>query len=103
MASVDTFEAMLQRGQDNALLRYTLGNEYLKLQQADKAIEHLQKALSHDPNYSAAWKLLGRAFADADRKDEAIKTYQDGIRAAEQKGDLQAAKEMAVFLKRLQK
>lgn len=103
MASVDTFEAMLQRGQDNALLRYTLGNEYLKLQQADKAIEHLQKALSHDPNYSAAWKLLGRALADADRKDEAIKTYQDGIRAAEQKGDLQAAKEMAVFLKRLQK
>jgi predicted Zn-dependent protease len=103
MASIDAFEAMLQRGQDNVLVRYSLGNEYLKLQQTDKAIEHLRKALSHDPNYSAAWKLLGRALADADRKEEAIKTYQDGIHAAETKGDLQAAKEMAVFLKRLQK
>ena len=37
------------------------------------------------------------------RNDEAIKAYEEGIRAAEVKGDIQAAKEMAVFLKRLQK
>lgn len=103
MAVVDNLEALLARGQDNALVRYGLGGEYLKLNQFDKAIEHLRRALAHDPKYSAAWKLLGKALAEAGRKDEAIKAYEDGIKAAEEKGDKQAAKEMAVFLKRLLK
>lgn len=94
---------MLVRGQDNALLRYGLGGEYLKLKQYDEAIEHLQKAVEHDPTYSAAWKLLGQALSEAGRKHEAIATYDRGIKAAEEKGDTQAAKEMGVFLKRLQK
>jgi predicted Zn-dependent protease len=103
MAIVDNLEAMLARGQDSALLRYSLGGEYLKLNQPDKAAEHLRQAVTKDPKYSAAWKLLGQALADAGRKDEAIKAYEDGIKVAEEKGDKQAAKEMAVFLKRLLK
>jgi len=103
MAILDNLEAMLARGQDNALVRYGIGAEYLKLNQFDKAVEHLRKAVEKDPKYSAAWKLLGKALADAGRNDEAIKAYEDGIKVAEEKGDKQAAKEMAVFLKRLQK
>lgn len=103
MANIDSLEAMLARGQGSALLRFSLGGEYLKAGQPDKAIEHLRQAVALDPKYSAAWKLLGKALAEAGRTDEAIKAYEDGIRAAETKGDTQAAKEMAVFLKRLQK
>jgi predicted Zn-dependent protease len=103
MATVEGLEAMLARGQDSALLRYSLGNEYLKASAHDKAIEHLRKAVALDPKYSAAWKLLGHACADAGRNDEAIKAYEEGIRVAELKGDIQAAREMTVFLKRLQK
>ncbi len=103
MAIVDNLEAMLARGQDTALLRYSLGSEYLKLNQFDKAAEHLRMAVEKDPKYSAAWKLLGKALADAGQKNEAIKAYDDGIKVAEEKGDKQAAKEMAVFLKRLKK
>jgi tetratricopeptide (TPR) repeat protein len=98
---IDNLEALLARGQDSALLRHGLGAEYLKLKNYDKAIEHLRQALAKDPKYSAAWKLLGEALAESGRKDEAIRTYEDGIRAAEEKGDIQAAKEMRVFLKRL--
>jgi len=103
VALVDNLETMLARGQDNALLRYSLGGEYLKLEQYDKACKHLRKAVEHDRMYSAAWKLLGKALAEAGRKEEAIKTYEEGIKLAEEKGDKQAAKEMRVFLKRLQK
>ncbi|OGI45193.1 MAG: hypothetical protein A2V92_01075 [Candidatus Muproteobacteria bacterium RBG_16_65_31] len=103
MAVVDNLEALLARGQDSALLRYSLGGEYLKLQQHDKAIEHLRLAVEKDPKYSAAWKLLGKALAEAGHKDEAIRAYEDGIKAAEEKGDKQAAKEMTVFLRRLLK
>lgn len=103
MALVENLEAMLARGQDAALLRYSLGGEYLKRKQYDKAAEHLYRAVEHDPKYSAAWKLLGKALAASGRKDEAIAAYETGIKTAEEKGDIQAAKEMRVFLKRLQK
>jgi len=94
---------MLSRGQDSALLRYGLGSAYLKLEQWDRAAEHVRKALEFDAHYSAAWKLLGQALASAGRREEAMEAYQKGIKSAETKGDLQAAKEMKVFLKRLQK
>ena len=101
MPQITNLEAMLARGQDPALLRYGLGGEYLKRKQFDKATEHLRKAVTLDPKYSAAWKLLGKALADAGHTDEAINAYEDGIRVAEGKGDKQAVKEMQVFLKRL--
>lgn len=103
MAVVDNLETLLAKGTDNALLRFGLANEYLKLGQLEQAIGHLRKALAHDPKYSAAWKRLGKALADTSRTEEAAAAYESGIKAAEEKGDVQAAKEMRVFLSRLQK
>jgi len=93
--------SMLEQGQDNALIRFSLGNAYLNSKDYKKAIEHLALALKHDPEYSAAWKLYGKALVSAGNNNEAIKAYQQGIATAEDKGDIQAAKEMKVFLKRL--
>ncbi len=103
MALIDNLVAMLARGQDNALLRYSLGAEYLKREEFAAAIEHLRQALAHDPRYSAAYKLLGQALAASGDTAQAIRTYEEGIRVAEDRGDVQAAKEMRVFLKRLQR
>jgi Tfp pilus assembly protein PilF len=103
MATIENFEAMLAQGRDNALLRYSLGSEYLKQGDAEKATEHLRRAVEHDPKYSAAWKLLGRALADAERLDEALAAYRQGIAVAEARGDVQAAKEMGVFARRIEK
>ncbi len=64
---------------------------------------HLQAALVFDPRYSAAWKLLGKAQSDAGALVEARETFRQGIAAAEAKGDIQAAKEMTVFAKRIDK
>ncbi len=103
MAVIKNLEALLAKGQDNALLRFGLANEYLKLGKTEIAIGHLRKAIAHDPKYSAAWKRLGKTLAETGRIDEAIKAYEEGIRVAEEKGDMQVAREMQVFLKRLQK
>ncbi len=99
---LDNFLAMLAAGRDNALLRYSLGNEYLKHGDAAKAAEHLHRAVEHDPTYSAAWKLLGKALADAEAWSEALAAYQAGIAVAEARGDKQAAKEMGVFARRIE-
>jgi predicted Zn-dependent protease len=103
MGVIDNLEALLARGQDNALVRYGLANEYLKLGKPEIAIGHLRRCVAHDPKYSAAWKRLGKALAETGRTDDAIAAYENGIQVAEEKGDIQAAKEMKVFLKRLQK
>lgn len=102
-AMLQNLEKMLAGGKDNALLRYSLGNEYLKLAQFEEAATHLQRALDFDPAYSAAWKLLGKALQETQRLPEALVAYQRGIAVAESRGDKQAAKEMAVFAKRIEK
>lgn len=96
-------EDMLAAGTDNALLRFGLGNAYLGRQEFEKAAQHLRFAVAQDPHYSAAWKLLGKALAESGHSQEAMAAYERGIAVAQAKGDIQAAKEMGVFLKRLQK
>lgn len=103
MDAVQRFEALLAAGKDGALLRFSLGMQYLNAQDAARAEEHLRKAVSMDPAYSAAWKLLGRALEQQQRPDDAMDAYRHGIEAADKRGDKQAAKEMNVFLRRLEK
>lgn len=103
MSKVDTFEKMLADGNDNALLRYSLGNEYAQSGQSDKAIEHLARAVELNPDYSAAWKLYAKTLNDNGEPQTAIEAYEKGIAVAEKNGDIQAVKEMKVFLKRLLK
>ena len=97
---IPAFLKMLERGQDSALLRFSLGSEYLAAGDHALAVEHLQQAVEQDAGYSAAWKLLGKSLAALGNHEAAADAYRSGIEAAEQKGDRQAAKEMGVFLKR---
>ncbi len=103
MGLIENFEKMLETGKDSPLLRFSLGNEYFKAGQVERAAPHLQAAVCLDARYSAAWKLLGKALAELGRMEEARRAYEQGIAAAEIKGDKQAAKEMKVFLRRLNK
>lgn len=100
---IDSFLRMLERGQDSALLRFSLGSEYRAAGNHTEAIVHFEEAVRQDAGYSAAWKLLGRSLQSAGREEEAMAAWRAGIEAAEKKGDRQAAKEMGVFLRRLEK
>lgn len=103
MSSIDNFEKLLANGKDSALLRFSLGNEYLKANQPANAAAHLRVAVAADAHYSAAWKLLGKALALSGDIAAAKSAYASGIAAAEARGDKQAAREMAVFKKRLER
>jgi len=98
-----SFLKMLDAGKDGALLRYSLGNEYTKAGDAGSAALHLRQAVALDPDYTAAWKLLGRALADLGRTTEALDAYNQGIAVAGRRGDKQAQKEMQVFARRLER
>lgn len=103
MNPVERFEQLLAAGKDGALLRFGLGTHYLKAGEPARAAEHLRVAVEKDRDYSAAWKLLGKALSEAGDRAGAVEAYRLGIEAAGRRGDKQAAKEMTVFLRRLEK
>ena len=100
---IQNLEKLLDGPRDGALLRYGLGNAWLKAGNPEQAALHLKEAVRRDPNYSAAWKLLGKALAAAGQTQAALEAYRQGIATATARGDVQAAKEMTVFARRLEK
>ncbi|MGB0128116.1 MAG: tetratricopeptide repeat protein [Rhodocyclaceae bacterium] len=103
MAVIDNLLKLLDGPRDSALLRFSIGSEYLKLGDAGRAAHFLRSATERDPAYSAAWKLLGKALTETQAPADALAAFERGIAAAEAKGDKQAAKEMAVFARRIKK
>lgn len=102
MKRIETLRAQLNGPRDGALLRYSLGTALLDAGETMEAITHLRAALDFDEGYSAAWKQLGHACLRAGDAPAAAQAWRRGIAVAEVRGDVQAAKEMRVFLKRLE-
>ena len=102
-AVIANLHKLIGTPRDGALLRFSLGSEYLKSGDAHNAQLQLAEAVRRDPAYSAAWKLFGKALAEAGQLQAALDAYRQGIAVAETKGDKQAAREMAVFARRIEK
>jgi predicted Zn-dependent protease len=100
---IANLEKLLGGPRDGALLRYSLGNEHLKAGDFAQAAVRLREAVERDAGYSAAWKLLGKALAEDGKGSEALAAYERGIAVAEARGDIQAAREMNVFARRLRR
>lgn len=94
-------QAMLAKGQDNMLLRFSLGKAYVEQEDYAAAVPHLRAALAFDAQYSVAWKWLGKALLGQQDKAGARLAWESGCQAAEGRGDKQVVKELQVFLKRL--
>jgi predicted Zn-dependent protease len=100
---IDNLRAQLGGPRDGAMLRYSLGNALLSAGDPAEAVLQLREALTFDPEYSAAWKALGKAQLAAGDATAAAQAWREGIGVADRRGDVQASKEMAVFLKRIDK
>lgn len=100
---IDRLEALLAKGQDGPALRFALASGYYAEGALQTALEHASVAVELDADYSAGWRLLGQIQAAAGLREKAAATFSHGIDVAEKRGDQQVAREMRVFLKRLQK
>lgn len=98
---LEKLEQMLASGKNSALLRFSIGSEHFKHGDPAAAAAHLRKAVALDPKYAAAWKLLGKANQTAGATSATADAWTQGIAVAEANGEIQAAREMKVFLKRL--
>jgi Tfp pilus assembly protein PilF len=97
----DNLEGLLARGNDSAQLRFGLASAYVGSGEFERALTHAERAVEMQPDYSAAWRLLGQIHTALGRQREAMADFQTGIKIATRRGDKQLVKEMQVFLRRL--
>ena len=105
---ITNLKKMLGTPRDSAMLRLTLARALAQRGEKgggdlEEAQVHLEAALAMDDSYTAAWKELGRVRLLAEKPEGAAAAWVEGIGIARKNGDKQAEKEMAVFLKRLQR
>jgi len=98
---IERLRTQIGGSRDGALLRFSLGNALLGDGMYTEAAQSFRDALGFDRDYSAAWKLLGKSLLAVDDEAGAAEAWTAGIEAATRRGDIQAAKEMTVFLNRL--
>ena len=67
-----------------------------------EAVREYGEAIRLKPDYSAAFRDLGKVLEKTGAFAEAMRVYRQGIPIAERNGDLQTVKEMQVFLRRLE-
>jgi len=101
MNRIEQFQELIKADPNDDFLYYGLGLEYFKAERYQEAVEAFKTVIRLKPDYSAAYRELGKALARVGQLEEAKKVYEEGMEVAEKKGDLQTKKEMKVFLDRL--
>jgi len=79
---------------NDEFLKYALATEYLRLNQADKALEYYEDLVNNHPQYSGTYYHLGKLYEALNRKDDAVKTYEKGMEITKAKRDNHAFSEL---------
>jgi len=92
---------LLLQDPNNVLARYGLAMEYSNAGEFARALEEFQKLLAANPDYPAGYFMAAQTLVKAKRPEEAKKMLQDGIAAAQRKGDNHARSEMQAMLEEI--
>lgn len=102
-ARIDMFKEVLKMDANDPMVHFGLGQEYLRGGHYPEAIEAFENAIRLNAGYSAAYRFMGECLEKSGQGPKAAEIYAKGIPIAEKQGDLEAAKAMRAFLKRLEK
>ena len=100
---VEQFRQIVEMDPDDYFSHYGYASALFDAGQYQEAVPAYRQAVRLKPDYSAAHRDLGRALEKVGAFAEAMQVYGEGIPIAERNGDLQTAKEMQVFLRRLER
>ncbi|HVG31716.1 MAG TPA: tetratricopeptide repeat protein [Pyrinomonadaceae bacterium] len=95
---IDVFKQMAGAQPDDAMIWYGLGSEYFKLEQWSEAVEALRNVLRINPDYTAAYQMLGSALASLGERAEARRVWTEGIETANRTGAWKARSHMEGLL-----
>ncbi|MDF3079425.1 MAG: tetratricopeptide repeat protein [Sphingobacteriaceae bacterium] len=79
---------------NDPFLKYALATEYLRLNEADAALGYYEDLVTNHSDYVGTYYHLGKLYEALNRKDDAIKTYQNGMEVARAARDNHAFSEL---------
>ncbi len=79
---------------EDPFLKYALATEYLHINQTDKALGYYEDLINNHPNYTGTYYHLGKLYEALNRKDDALKTYETGIKITREQRDNHALSEL---------
>jgi predicted Zn-dependent protease len=95
---LEIFEAMAREQPDDAMIWYGLASEYLKVDRWSEAADALRNVVRVNPDYTAAYQMLGSALASQGLTGEARRAWTEGIEAANRTGAWKARQHMEGLL-----
>ena len=97
-SKIEVFTAMLTDQPENAMIWYGLASEQFKLENWAEAATSLRQVVSLNPDYTAAYQMLGTALTKMDDIAGAQEAWRDGIEAAGRTGAWKAGQHMQALL-----
>jgi Flp pilus assembly protein TadD len=99
---VEQFREIVELDPNDYFSRFGYASALFDVGRYAEAASEFREAIRLKPDYSAAFRDLGKALERSGAPAAARQAYRQGIPIAERNGDLQTLKEMQVFLKRLE-
>jgi tetratricopeptide (TPR) repeat protein len=84
----------LKNEPNDEFLKYALATEYLRLNETDKALMYYEDLVNNHPGYVGTYYHLGKLYETLNRKEDAVKTYETGMKVAREKRDNHAFSEL---------
>ena len=84
----------LKNEPEDPFLKYALATEYLRLNDSATALTYYEDLVTNHKEYVGTYYHLGKLYEALNRKEEAIKTYKDGIQVARAVRDNHALSEL---------
>jgi len=79
---------------EDPFLKYALATEYLRLNQTDTALGYYEDLVNKHPGYTGTYYHLGKLYEALDRKQDAINTYETGMKITREQRDNHAFSEL---------
>lgn len=95
---IDIFAEMVKQQPCDAMIWYGLASEYVKAERWSEATAALRNVVRINPDYTAAYQMLGTALMNEGEKEEARRAWTMGIEVARRTGAWKAQQHMEGLL-----
>jgi predicted Zn-dependent protease len=95
---IDIFAEMVKQQPEDAMIWYGLASEYMKAEKWSEAADALQNVVRLNPDYTAAYQMLGTALMNDGQREEARDIWATGIEVARRTGAWKAQQHMQGLL-----
>ncbi|MEN0056621.1 MAG: tetratricopeptide repeat protein [Mucilaginibacter sp.] len=94
LSRLDKLLEFIKNEPNDEFLKYALATEYLRINQVDKALYYYEDLIVNHPGYVGTYYHLGKLYEALNRKQDAITTYENGMKVTKEKRDNHAFSEL---------